>query len=228
MPEPQRAGPPGPRRPSEPAGRGMTELILWRHGQTDHNLVGRVQGQVDIPLNATGLAQAAAAARILASPRPDRIVSSPLSRARTTAQILADLTGLDIEVEADLTERSFGVWEGLDRAAMMDGWPEQYAVWRDGGQPEGVGVEPRIDVARRVGTALERIASRTGEGRVVVVAHGSALTLGATLLLGLDPTAWFGLRGMDNCHYAVLRDSERAPGWLVRTWNKGDAAPVGE
>ena len=102
----------------------MTELILWRHGQTDHNLVGRVQGQVDIPLNATGLAQAAAAARILASPRPDRIVSSPLSRARTTAQILADLTGLDIEVEADLIERSFGVWEGLDRAAMMDGWPK--------------------------------------------------------------------------------------------------------
>ena len=107
-------------------------------------------------------------------------------------------------------------------------WDTVHAVWRDGGQPEGVGVEPRIDVARRVGTALERIASRTGEGRVVVVAHGSALTLGATLLLGLDPTAWFGLRGMDNCHYAVLRDSERAPGWLVRTWNKGDAAPVGE
>ena len=106
-PEPRRADPP---EPSEPAGRGMTELILWRHGQTDHNLVGRVQGQVDIPLNATGLAQAAAAARILASPRPDRIVSSPLSRARTTAQILADLTGLDIEVEADLIERSFGVW----------------------------------------------------------------------------------------------------------------------
>ena len=206
----------------------MSELVLWRHGQTDHNLTGRVQGRIDIPLNATGLAQAAAAARILASPRPDRIVSSPLGRARTTAQILADLTGLDIETEADLIERSFGVWEGLDRAAMMDGWPEQYAVWRDGGQPEGVGVEPRAEVARRVGGALERIASQAGEGRVVVVAHGSALTLGATLLLGLDPTAWFGLRGMDNCHYAVLRDSERAPGWLVRTWNKGDAAPVGE
>ena len=96
-PEPRRADPP---EPSEPAGRGMTELILWRHGQTDHNLVGRVQGQVDIPLNATGLAQAAAAARILASPRPDRIVSSPLSRARTTAQ--AEGTGDWLEANYEL------------------------------------------------------------------------------------------------------------------------------
>ena len=54
---------------------------------------------------------------------------------------------------------------------------------------------------------------------MVVVAHGSAITLGATYLLGADPSAWFGLKGLDNAHWAVLRRSGRAPGWMVVSWN---------
>ena len=56
-------------------------------------------------------------------------------------------------------------------------------------------------------------------GPVVVVAHGSAITLGATYLLGADPSAWFGLKGLDNAHWAVLRRSGRVPGWMVVSWN---------
>ena len=68
----------------------MTDLVLWRHGETDHKVAGRVQGRVDVPLNATGTAQAVQAARALAALRPSRIVSSPLARARATAQVLAE------------------------------------------------------------------------------------------------------------------------------------------
>ena len=232
----------------------MTDLVLWRHGETDHNVAGRVQGRVDVPLNATGTAQAVQAARALAALRPSRIVSSPLARARATAQVLAEELGggtaVPVDVVEDLVERSFGAWEGLTRTQIETGWPEAAQVWRAGGDPQGVGVETRAHAAARVGSAIESLMARSGgggpapvsscglagpvekagpvggaadqppvAGPVVVVAHGSAITLGATYLLGADPSAWFGLKGLDNAHWAVLRRSGRAPGWMVVSWN---------
>ena len=200
----------------------MAHLVLWRHGQTDHNVAGRVQGRVDIPLNEVGRAQAVSAAPRLAALRPSVIVSSPLQRARQTAEALSAATGVDVRIDHGLVERSFGMWEGLGRARIEEGWPEQFAVWRAGGDPAGVGVETRGDAAARVGAALGRIAAAVGEATVVVVAHGAAITLGATRLLGLDPSAWFGLRGLDNCHYAVLGSTGRSPGWRLERWNSGE------
>lgn len=197
----------------------MAELIVWRHGRTDYNAAGRIQGRVDIPLNADGLAQAAAVARSVAELQPTAIVSSPLTRARQTAAALARVTGLDVATDDALTERAFGLWEGLDGRAIEASWPEQYGAWRAGGDPAGVGVETRAETSARVGECLARLSRSAGGGRVVVVAHGAALTLGTTHLLGLDPSGWFGLRGMDNCHYAVLRDSVRPPGWMLAGWN---------
>lgn len=226
----------------------MTDLVLWRHGETDHNVAGRVQGRVDVPLNATGTAQAVQAARALAALRPSRIVSSPLARARATAQVLAEELGggtaVPVDVVEDLVERSFGAWEGLTRTQIETGWPEAAQVWRAGGDPQGVGVETRAHAAARVGSAIESLMARSGgggpapvssrgqagpvggaadqppgTGPVVVVAHGSAITLGATYLLGADPSAWFGLKGLDNAHWAVLRRSGRVPGWMVVSWN---------
>lgn len=199
----------------------MTQLILWRHGQTDDNVAGRVQGRVDTPLNGVGRTQAASAAQGLAALRPTAIVSSPLGRARETAEALAAVSGLTVSVDGGLVERSFGRWEGLSRAQIEAGWPEQFAVWRDGGDPEGVGVETRAATASRVGAILERIAATAGEDAVVVVSHGAAITLGATRLLGLDPSAWFGLRGLDNCHHAELGRTARSPGWVLVRWNGG-------
>ena len=200
----------------------MTRLVLWRHGQTDYNVAGKVQGRVDIPLNEAGRAQAASAAPGLAALRPTAIVSSPLRRARQTAEALSAVTGVDVRIDHGLVERSFGMWEGLGRARIEEGWPEQFAVWRAGGDPAGVGVETRAAAAARVGAALERIAAAVGEATVVVVAHGAAITLGATRLLGLDPSAWFGLRGLDNCRYAVLSSTARSPGWRLERWNSGE------
>ena len=204
----------------------MTDLVLWRHGQTDFNAGMRVQGQVDIPLNETGCAQADAGAAGLSALGPTLLAASPLGRAQETARALGAVTGLDVLTVDGLAERSFGAWEGLSVTEIEEGWPEQYAVWRAGEDPEGVDVEPRAAVAERVGRALADLAGQAGqEGVVVAVAHGAAITLGTSWLLGLDPSAWFGLRGLDNCHHAVLRRSKRAPGWTVVGWNLPGSVP---
>ncbi|QPL04663.1 MULTISPECIES: histidine phosphatase family protein [Actinomyces] len=204
----------------------MTDLVLWRHGQTDYNAALRLQGQVDVPLNEEGRAQAQAAAPGLAALHPALLAASPLGRAQETAEALAGLTGLEVVTVGDLAERSFGVWEGLRRAEIKAGWPEQYGRWRAGQDPEGVDVEPRARVAERVGKALEGLVEQAGERDVVVaVAHGAAITLGASWLLGLDPSTWFGLRGVENCHHAVLRRSNRAPGWMLVGWNLPGTLP---
>lgn len=213
---------------SQTSGRQVaTDLIVWRHGLTDYNVAGRVQGQVDICLSETGRMQAAAAARGLAALGPGRIVASPLSRAQETAQALADLTGLPVETCDDLRERSFGAWEGLTREEIEAGWPQEFRRWRAGQDPVGVDVESRADTAARVGGAMARLAEQSCDGPVVLVAHGAAITLGVTWLLGLDPSGWFGLRGLDNCHFARLRQVRRSPGWMLVAWNEAGSLVPG-
>ncbi len=208
----------------------MTDVVVWRHGQTDYNRDGRVQGRVDIPLNDDGLAQAAQAAQNLAALGPAAIFSSPLSRALQTAQALSDLTGAEVRTRQDLVERSFGAWEGKTRQEIKSGWPGEYGRWRAGEDPEGVGVETREQVARRFGGALEEIArgarqaAAQDQGPVVVVAHGSAITLGVSYLLGLEVSSWFGLRGLDNCHHGLVRSVSRAPGWMLVRWSSWGVA----
>ena len=196
-------------------------IVLWRHGQTEYNATLRLQGQSDIELNETGAAQARAAAVRLAELGPTRIVSSDLSRALRTAQALADLSGVPVEPEPRLRERSFGVWEGLTHEEIESGWPEAFQAWRQGHEPAGIGADTRRDVGERVAAALlQAAADMDADGVLVAVAHGAAITLGLSELLGLDPGEWFGLGGLDNCAWAIVRpDPGRRPGWRLTAHN---------
>ena len=196
-------------------------IVLWRHGQTDWNAAMRLQGQSDIELNATGLAQAAAAAPRIAELGPTRIISSDLQRASRTAAALGELTGVLVETDARLRERSFGLWEGMTRGEIEDGWPEAFRAWRQGEEPEGIDADRRVDVGHRVAACvLETSAEMDDDGVLVVVAHGAAITLGLTHLLDLDSEAWFGLSGLDNCAWALVGPNPgRRPGWRLTAHN---------
>jgi glucosyl-3-phosphoglycerate phosphatase len=195
-------------------------LVLWRHGQTIWNAERRFQGQTDIPLDETGQAQAERAARLLASLRPDLIVSSDLSRAASTAAALARLTGLEVALDKDLRERHGGGWEGLNDAEIRARYPAEHASWSP---PDG---EPSPVVAERVAGALQRIADRLAEeggdgtSRVAVVAsHGAALRLGMSRFLGL-PEELFGVLGpLSNCSWSVL--GQRRGQWRLLEHNAG-------
>jgi len=76
-----------------------TRLVLWRHGQTDHNVERRFQGQADVPLNEVGLGQAQQAAALLAQLPVDVVVSSPLRRALVTSQTLAKRLALPVAID---------------------------------------------------------------------------------------------------------------------------------
>lgn len=91
----------------------MNAFYVLRHGQTDWNVAARLQGSTDIPLNDTGRQQARKAAEVLASEGIDRIISSPLSRALETAQLVGARIGVEPETDARLLERHFGLFEGM-------------------------------------------------------------------------------------------------------------------
>ena len=107
-----------------------TRLIAVRHGETAWNVEARLQGQLDIPLNERGQAQARRAAQSLAEDRPDVVVSSDLARAHATAQAIASFNGCPLFLEPGLRERSFGSFEGLTHGEVAQRWPEASQRWR--------------------------------------------------------------------------------------------------
>jgi len=143
----------------------LTPRAFWflRHGETDWNARGLSQGNVDIPLNHTGLAQARAAAELLRTRGIRSIVASPLSRAHDTALEVALLTGQGVTLQDDLREVSFGAQEGQPMATWFDDWVAGHMT------PEGA--EPfaalRARAVQAVNTALAHPAP------VLVVAHGA-------------------------------------------------------
>lgn len=200
-----------------PAAR-PTRLILWRHGETEWNRSGRVQGQIDVGLSATGREQAAAMAARLAALRPDAIVSSDLRRAAETAAALADITGLPVETDPRLRERHYGQWQGLDIAEIERRWPQERARWRAGDPSPGCGIEHVGDLAERVAQALRDVAERHAGGIIVVSTHGGAARAGCGALLGwpLDMLRTVGV--LSNCHWIDLR-FDTALGWHLRGYN---------
>ncbi|RJL34521.1 histidine phosphatase family protein [Bailinhaonella thermotolerans] len=189
-------------------------VVCWRHGQTRWNVEHRFQGHSDIPLNETGVAQAARAAAMLAALRPSLIVSSDLRRAADTARALGSLTGLRVELDEALRERGGGEWEGLTSTEIKARWPEEYASWSP---PFG---EPVSDVADRVAAAIEGWAAKTDEdGTLVVASHGAALRLGICRLLGLPQDLWSAIGGLGNCSWSVLHEGRS--GWRLLEHNAG-------
>jgi probable phosphoglycerate mutase len=195
-----------------------TRLIVWRHGQTAWNVANRIQGQLDIELTPTGVAQAAAVAARLVELHPDAIVSSDLRRARDTAAPLAAATGLAVQTDSRLRERYFGAWQGLTNAEAQERHPQEYARWRAGQPVEGCDVEEVDDLGKRASTALREAAELAPGGTVVVVTHGGTAKHGSVALLGWPTKVLAGIAALGNCHWVDLR-AYPVVGWQLRGYN---------
>ncbi len=156
----------------------MTRILLARHGETEWNKIGRVQGWTDIPLSAAGEAQAARLAERLARTPLAGVYSSELSRARQTATPIAARHNLSVQTLPGLREKGYGLWEGLTREDLEQDWSElwhQYHTLRvlEAVVPEG---ETWPEVCLRVVESLQHIlAAHPGaDETVLLVGHGGS------------------------------------------------------
>jgi probable phosphoglycerate mutase len=147
---------------------------LLRHGQTIWNTQKRVQGRLDSPLTPDGIEAVQKWARFLASPRWQwsRIITSPLPRARTTAQLINNSLCLEIHEEPDLSEQDWGIWEGLTWSELHRDSAEEVQTQVDRGwsfrPPEG---ESRLEVHKRARSVLSHIGRRYPGEQILVITH---------------------------------------------------------
>ncbi|WP_313813941.1 histidine phosphatase family protein [Glutamicibacter sp.] len=142
------------------------KLGFVRHGQTQWNLEGRLQGSSNIPLNDTGRAQARDAVAVLGAGAWDVVVSSPLDRARETARIIADGLGLELGPSYDLLiERDYGQGEGVVETEALQRWPGKI----------GGGIEPLESVVARGRQAISQIMADYPGQNVAVICHGTII-----------------------------------------------------
>lgn len=166
-----------------------TRLILVRHGQTDFSAQRRYSGRGDPALNDTGLAQAAAVARRLRGREVDAVVTSPLSRAKVTAEAI----GSPVTVLDELIETDFGDWEGLTfpEAARRD--PDLHRSWLADPSVPTPGGESFDQVHDRVTKAKDRIVADHPGATVVVVSHVTPIKTLLRIGLAAGPSLLFRL-----------------------------------
>ena len=170
----------------------MTILYLIRHGETDANASGTWQGSTDSPLNARGRAQAQAVARRIADEKLPiaHIYSSPLQRARHTAEAIARALGnVPVTLDAGLAEFHLGEWEGLSYAELNDDkrlW-ERMGIDPDFAPPGG---ESPRQFATRLLNSFAAIRQKHPDEAVIVVGHGGALATVLSLILHEEGSLW--------------------------------------
>jgi len=163
-------------------------LILVRHGETAWNREPRFQGWIDIALCEEGRVQAEKVAQALAAQTVAAVYSSPLARARETAEILAKPHRVSVVADEAFREMSFGVWEGLTAGEVMAQFPDAHRAWR--AEPHTVrfpGGEDLATAAARARAGVERLREAHGDDTVVVVSHGLVIRLIVLEALGVPP-----------------------------------------
>lgn len=184
----------------------MTLLHLIRHARSTWNTAGRLQGQADPPLDEVGQQQVRALVEFLKDEPFQAVYSSPLMRARLTAEALAHARGLPVQLDGRLMERHLGEWTGLNgddaRARIAAFTESQGGDWRVLGPPGGEG---EAALMARAASALTDIIAAHPEGQVAVVSHGGTLRAYLLHVFGLPPERQHISFSFENTAFARVR-----------------------
>ena len=171
------------------------KLILVRHGETETNRLGRIQGVSQTPLNERGLEQAAAAARALEQDAPFILYASPLRRAAQTAEAIANRVGINAILEGGLIEMDVGEFEGLTGRQLRERFPDVMRSWdEDAFQTVMPGGESLAVVRDRAWQAVTKLADQNGNETAVAVTHNFTIQMILCTVLGMPPNNFRRLR----------------------------------
>ncbi len=192
----------------------MTDLLLIRHGEATHNLSARWEGSSAASLTEKGILQAKAVARRLTSWETPvcHLYSSPIPRARQTADWIARGVGLSVVADPQLREIDFGQVSGMTRQEFKASMPEVYARWSVRNDqtftfPRG---EQRREFFQRVAQSLDAILDRHQHGAVAIVAHAGTLRAGLAHLLPATMSDWWAYN-LGNGSLTHVRTGEAGP-----------------
>lgn len=193
-----------------------TRLCVIRHGETAWNAEGRVQGQTDVPLSATGEAQALALAAALAGERFGALYASDLARVRQTAAPAARALGLAPRLEAALRERHYGKFETLTYTEARERFPQDFARFK--AKEPDYDFETGESLARfnaRALACVAAIAQRHAGEQVLVFTHGGVLEMVRRHALGMGLAA---PRDFEIPNAAINWIEVSGEGWRVQAW----------
>jgi probable phosphoglycerate mutase len=182
-----------------------TRLILVRHGSTEHSAERRFSGRNDLPLVQAGRQQAAALAVRASASFTDAVavVSSPLRRARQTAEAIAGALGLDVVTNDDLAEVDFGAWEGLTFAETSGKYPDELAAWLASPDIAPPGGESFTALARRARRGRDAVIAAHPGKTVVLVSHVSPIKTLLRLALDAPPVSLYRIH-LDTASVSVI------------------------
>jgi glucosyl-3-phosphoglycerate phosphatase len=199
----------------------LSRLVMWRHGETDYNATGRMQGHLDSQLTEVGRNQARFAVPALVRFSPEIVVTSDLRRAMDTAMTFTQVAGVPLRVDKRLRETNLGLWQGMTSAEVDDQWPDARQVWQTDPTWTPPGGESRLEVAARSAEVVADL-DESVEGTAVLCAHGGMIAALTGHLLELPVAAWAKLGGIGNCHWVVLaRRTSSGMAWRLRVYNAG-------
>ena len=186
------------------------DLILVRHGETETNRLGKIQGVSQSPLNERGLKQAEAAARALDEEKPFALYASPLRRAVQTADAISKRTGIGIVTEHGLIEMDVGEFEGLTGRQLRERFPDVMRSWDEDAystlMPGGESLEI---VSERAWETVARLADVHADETVVAVTHNFTIQMILCTALGMPPNNFRRLRVDLGSITRLLVSSER-------------------
>jgi len=181
-----------------------TLVIFARHGECEGNIKELFRGRTDFPLNQRGIAQAQYLGQELQNFSINNIYSSPLKRAKQTAEAIGEKCGIKINIENRFNNMELGTWEGLKKTKIAEEYPEEWRLWMS--NPEALkmnGVETLCSVQKRAKECLEELVLENKDKTMVIVSHRAVLKPLIAACLNISPPYFWKVH-LDTASYSLL------------------------